>query len=82
MTEKRTFVQKFECEVDVTTISEIEEAVRRLSRTDLAAFREWFDRFDAEAWDRQFEQDAREGRLDHLADEALEDLREGRCTDL
>ena len=66
----------------MTTISDIEEAVRRLSRADLAAFREWFDRFDAEAWDRQFEQDAREGRLDHLADEALEDLRKGRCTDL
>lgn len=66
----------------MTTISDIEEAVRRLSRADLAAFREWFDRFVAEAWDRKFEQDAREGRLDHLADEALEDLREGRCTDL
>ena len=55
----------------MTTISEIEEAVRRLSRADLAAFREWFDRFDAEAWDRQFEQDAHEGRLDDLANEAL-----------
>jgi hypothetical protein len=66
----------------VTTISDIEEAVRRLSRAELAAFPEWFDRFDAEAWDRQFEQDGREGRLDHLADEALEDFREGRCTEL
>ena len=66
----------------MTTISEIEEAVRRLSRADLAAFREWFDRFDAEAWDRHFERDAREGRLDRLAGEALEDLREGRCTEL
>ena len=66
----------------MTTIGEIEEAVRRLSRAELAAFREWFDRFDAEAWDRQFEQDAREGRLDNFANEALEDFREGRCTDL
>ncbi len=66
----------------MTTVSEIEEAVRRLSRADLAAFREWFDRFDAEAWDRQLEDDVREGRLDHLANEAFEDLREGRCTDL
>jgi hypothetical protein len=69
-------------EFAMTTVSEIEEAVRRLSRADLAAFREWFDRFDAEAWDRQFEDDVREGRLDHLANEAIEDLREGRCTDL
>jgi hypothetical protein len=73
LTQKRTSVQNLEREVDMTTISEIEEAVRRLSRTDLAAFREWVDRFDAEAWDRQFEQDALDGRLDRLAEEALED---------
>lgn len=66
----------------MSTIDEIEKAVRRLSRTDLAAFREWFDRFDAEAWDRQFEKDALNGRLDALANEAIDDLRSGRCTDL
>jgi len=66
----------------MSTIDEIEKAVRRLSRTDLAAFREWFDRFDAEAWDRQFEKDALDGRLDALANEAIDDLRSGRCTDL
>lgn len=36
----------------------------------------------AEDWDRKFEADIREGRLDSLANEALEDLREGLCTDL
>lgn len=36
----------------------------------------------AEDWDRKLEADIREGRLDGLAKEALEDLREGRCTDL
>lgn len=66
----------------MTTITELEQAVRQLSRTELAAFRAWFDQFDAEAWDRQFEQDAREGRLDALANEAVDDLRSGRCTDL
>lgn len=66
----------------MSTIDEIEKAVRRLSRTDLAAFREWFYRFDAEAWDRQFEKDALDGRLDALANEAIDDLRSGRCTDL
>jgi hypothetical protein len=44
--------------------------------------RAWFATFDAAAWDRQFEQDVTEGRLDHLADEALKDLREGRRIDL
>jgi hypothetical protein len=66
----------------MSTVSEIEEAVRRLSEEDLAAFRAWFAEFDAALWDRQFEQDVAEGRLDKLAEEALADLREGRCTDL
>ena len=34
--------------------------------------------FDATAWDTQFEQDVSAGRLDALADEALDDLRQGR----
>ncbi len=65
----------------MSTIAEIEDAVRRLSPEDLAAFREWFVQLDAEAWDRQIEGDVAAGRLDSLAEEALEDLRQGRCTD-
>lgn len=64
------------------TIRDIEEAVRQLSPQELTEFRRWFAEFDAAAWDRQFEADARNGRLDTLADEALGDLRQGRCTDL
>ncbi|HBJ85964.1 MAG TPA: hypothetical protein DDZ88_19265 [Verrucomicrobiales bacterium] len=63
-------------------LPEIESAVTRLSRGDLGAFRDWFSRFDAEAWDAQFEEDVKAGRLDALADEALADLRAGRCRDL
>lgn len=66
----------------MSTIQEIEDAIRKLSAEELAAFRAWFTEFDAEAWDRRFEEDVAAGRLDALADEALEDLREGRCTDL
>ena len=66
----------------MNSVSEIEGAVKKLSRDELAAFRDWFQEFDAEAWDKQFEADVAAGRLDALADEALRDLREGRCTDL
>jgi len=65
----------------MSTIEEIEDAVRRLSPEDLATFREWFAHLDADAWDRQIEKDVAAGRLDALAEEALNDLREGRCTD-
>ena len=64
-----------------TTVQHIEDAVRQLSRDELADFRAWFAEFDAVAWDRQFEADASAGRLDWLVQEALQDLREGRCTE-
>jgi hypothetical protein len=64
------------------TIREIEDAIANLPDEELTAFRAWFAEFDAAAWDRQFEQDVAEGRLDALADEALRDACEGRCTEL
>ncbi len=71
-----------EYSIFMSTVQEIERAVRQLSPEDLAAFRAWFAEFDAGLWDRQFEEDVAAGRLDTLADEALQDLREGHCTDL
>lgn len=62
-------------------VNEIERAVLQLTPAELDAFREWFAEFDAAAWDRQMEDDVAAGRLDKLADEALADLRTGRCTD-
>ena len=32
-----------------------------------------------EEWCKQFEEDVNAGRLDHLSEKALEDLRAGRC---
>ena len=66
----------------MSTVDEIEDAIRQLPEDDLVALCAWFAEFDAAAWDRQFERDVADGRLDALADEALRDWREGRCTDL
>ncbi|HJP95799.1 MAG TPA: hypothetical protein VJ843_00350 [Candidatus Saccharimonadales bacterium] len=66
----------------MSTVQEIQNAVRQLSDEELTAFRRWFAEFEAALWDRKFEADVASGRLDALADEALRDLREGHCTDL
>jgi hypothetical protein len=66
----------------MSSIIEIESAVKKLSRAELQTFRNWFQEFDAVAWDKQFEEDVHAGRLDKLADEALNDFRAGRCKDL
>lgn len=68
--------------VIMSSLQEIESAVSKLSADELAAFRVWFAEFDAEIWDQQFEEDVAAGRLDKLAERALQHLREGRCTDL
>jgi hypothetical protein len=65
----------------MSSVNDIEEAVLRLKPAELDAFRAWFAEFDASAWDRQIEDDVAAGRLNALADEAIEDLRAGRCTD-
>ena len=66
----------------MSTLQDISDAVGKLPTEDLARFRAWFSEFDAVQWDRQFVEDVAAGRLDDLAEEALRDLREGRCTDL
>jgi hypothetical protein len=65
----------------VSRVDEIEQAVLRLTPAELALFRTWFAEFDAEAWDRQIQEDVSAGRLDALADEAIADYKAGRCTD-
>jgi hypothetical protein len=66
----------------MTTVQEIESAVAHLPDPDLGEFRAWFVQFDAEAWDREFEEDAQSGKLDRLADKALADLARDRCSEL
>ena len=62
-------------------VNEIEASVLRLTPAELDSFRTWFAEFDATAWDRQMEDDVAAERLAAFADEAVEDLRAGRCTD-
>ena len=66
----------------MTNIEKLEEEVRNLSARELATFRAWFSTFDAAQWDRQFEVDTDAGRLDALADAALEDHAAGRSRKL
>jgi hypothetical protein len=66
----------------MSNLQDIETAISHLSSDELTAFRAWFAEFDAEVWDRQFEEDVAAGRLNGLAERALQHLREGRCTDL
>lgn len=52
--------------------------IRSLSKEELSEFRDWFQEYDWQAWDRQLENDVEEGKLDSLADTALSDHEGGR----
>lgn len=58
-------------------VKSIEQAVQALPPAELAEFRRWFAEFDSAAWDQQIDADARAGKLDQLAAEALADYRAG-----
>lgn len=59
------------------TLQKLEAAVACLSKDDLARFRTWLDEYEAEVWDRQFEEDVTAGRLDRLREEALAESEAG-----
>ena len=60
----------------MSSVQEIEQAI-----TKLFSLRNWFQEFDAEAWDGQFAADVKAGCLNQLAEDALRDLDAGRCLD-
>ncbi|MBF0290138.1 MAG: hypothetical protein HQM14_20160 [SAR324 cluster bacterium] len=66
----------------MTILHEIEEAVSRLSETELNDFRKWFEEFDQQLWDEQFEADVQSGNLDSIADQAIADFKAGKCKEI
>ena len=66
----------------MSKLEQIERAVSALSREELETFRAWFARYDAATWDSQFEADAKSGKLDALAEDAVADFRAGRARPL
>jgi hypothetical protein len=62
----------------MSTVEQIEAAIQKLPREEFFRLHEWMrDRFDDE-WDKQFEEDARSGRLDHAAKKAIAEHRAGK----
>jgi len=63
-------------------IHEIEEAISQLPPDELARFRQWYAEFDAQIWDEQFETDAKSGKLQKVAEKAIEEYRAGKSKEL
>lgn len=66
----------------MTTVEDIERAIKKLPPEELARLRAWFEAFEAERFDTRIAQDIATGKLDALADEALAAFRAGRARPL
>ena len=59
------------------SVEEIEVEITQLPQAQLKQFREWYEKFDSDAWDKQIEGDISSGMLDALADSAIADHKSG-----
>lgn len=64
------------------TVEEIKQAISKLSPDDFARLRSWFGMFEAVHFDEEIERNAKSGKLDRLAAEALADHHAGRTREL
>lgn len=66
----------------MTTVEDIEKAIAKLKPGELDRLCAWFEEFQAARFDEKIDRDAKAGKLDRLADQALEDHRKGRSREL
>ncbi len=55
----------------MTRLQAVEQQVKKLTKVSLAAFRQWFLKYDGAMWDEQVEKDIRGGKLAKFSQEAL-----------
>lgn len=60
-------------------VEDIEQGILGLPQDQLKQFRAWYEKFDANKWDEQIEQDVKEGKLDAIADAALAEYKSGKA---
>ena len=63
-------------------LERLQQEIAALTPDELAAFRDWYRAFEDDAWDRQMQDDAAQGRLDAAAADALTAHRQGRTRPL
>ena len=66
----------------MSTVAEIESAIKNLKPHEIREVGQLLDELREELWDQQIDADAKAGRLDKLAEKALEDYRAGRTKPL
>jgi len=66
----------------MTKTEKLEQEIKKLNPNELSAFREWFQNYDSEVWDKQIEDDIKKGKLEQLANKAIEEHTSGRTKEI
>jgi hypothetical protein len=66
----------------MTTVAEIEEAVRALPEEQFTTFSCWFEEYEEQRWDREIARDQKAGPLRDLMEKARSDFEAGKCSRL
>lgn len=66
----------------MTTLAEIEAAIKELPKADVRQLSTWLQEYLADMWDQQMEADVASGKLDKLIAEAEADIAANRIKDL
>ena len=66
----------------MTSVEDIKQAITQLPPEALHELRAWYEQFDAQLWDKPIEADVATGRLNDLAEEALQAVRNNQATEL
>ena len=66
----------------MSTLEQIEAAILTLPFHELDQLKQWFADLDYQRWDNQLEQDILAGKLDALAQEAIDEFNLGHCREI
>jgi hypothetical protein len=58
-------------------MTEIQQAVTYLPKTDYLQFRAWLTEYDNQLWDKEIAQDLENGHLDTLINQTLDQIERG-----
>ena len=66
----------------MSTVTEIQEAIRGLAKDDYDQLMRWLEEYDWRVWDSEIEADSGSGKLDFLAQQAKSAKERGALRDL
>ncbi len=67
---------------DMTTVAEIERAIRSLPKEEIVQLSVWLERYESELWEDQIHSDLRKGRFTELKAEAIAEHEAGKTRPL